>query len=134
MLALWPLGSGELPVSLGGWPEFRPWQLLTYGFLHGSLTHLFFNMFALYMFGGEIERLLALHPKGFDLSLDRIRRLMARLGNHVCSRGEVVPVDQQLAKLRAVTRDQVVSVARRVLAHPPTICGVGPLTDADLGA
>jgi membrane associated rhomboid family serine protease len=32
--------------------------LLTYGFLHGGLTHLFFNMFALYMFGGEIERLL----------------------------------------------------------------------------
>jgi dihydrofolate synthase/folylpolyglutamate synthase len=29
----------------------------------------------------EIERLMALHPKGFDLSLDRIRRLMQRLGN-----------------------------------------------------
>ena len=29
----------------------------------------------------EIERLMSLHPKGFDLSLDRIRRLLARLGN-----------------------------------------------------
>ncbi len=29
----------------------------------------------------EIESLLALHPKGFDLSLDRISRLLARLGN-----------------------------------------------------
>lgn len=29
----------------------------------------------------EIERLMALHPKGFDLSLDRIRKLMERLGN-----------------------------------------------------
>ncbi len=29
----------------------------------------------------EIERLLSLHPKGFDLSLDRIRRLLARLKN-----------------------------------------------------
>ena len=29
----------------------------------------------------EIERLMALHPKGFDLSLDRITRLLARLGN-----------------------------------------------------
>ncbi len=29
----------------------------------------------------EIERLMALHPKGYDLSLDRIRRLLARLGN-----------------------------------------------------
>ena len=29
----------------------------------------------------EIERLMALHPKGFDLSLDRITRLLERLGN-----------------------------------------------------
>ncbi len=31
--------------------------------------------------GQEIEKLLALHPKGFDLSLDRIIRLLDRLGN-----------------------------------------------------
>src|SRR6187401_2635162 len=31
--------------------------------------------------GYEIEKLLALHPKGFDLSLDRITRLLDRLGN-----------------------------------------------------
>jgi membrane associated rhomboid family serine protease len=35
---------------------FAPWQLLTYAFLHGSLTHLAFNMFALYMFGSAVER------------------------------------------------------------------------------
>ncbi|MBX3581910.1 MAG: bifunctional folylpolyglutamate synthase/dihydrofolate synthase [Rhizobiaceae bacterium] len=29
----------------------------------------------------EIERLMALHPKGYDLSLDRISRLLDRLGN-----------------------------------------------------
>ncbi|TJX40374.1 MAG: bifunctional folylpolyglutamate synthase/dihydrofolate synthase, partial [Mesorhizobium sp.] len=29
----------------------------------------------------EIEALMALHPKGFDLSLDRITRLLERLGN-----------------------------------------------------
>ena len=29
----------------------------------------------------EIEKLLAIHPKGFDLSLDRIRRLLEKLGN-----------------------------------------------------
>jgi membrane associated rhomboid family serine protease len=50
--ALWPFGSAE-----AGFPAFRPWQLLTYGFLHGNLAHLFFNMFALFMFGSEIERL-----------------------------------------------------------------------------
>jgi membrane associated rhomboid family serine protease len=52
--ALWPFGSAQFR----GVPEFELWQLVTYAFLHGSLTHLFFNMFALYMFGGEIERLL----------------------------------------------------------------------------
>ena len=44
--ALWPLGSGL----------FMPWQLLSYGFLHGGLTHLAFNMFGLWMFGAELER------------------------------------------------------------------------------
>jgi membrane associated rhomboid family serine protease len=52
--ALWPLGSDQFP----GAPAFRPWQLLTYGFLHAGPAHLFFNMLALYMFGGDIERLL----------------------------------------------------------------------------
>ncbi len=32
------------------------WQLVTYMFLHGGWLHLFFNMFALWMFGSEIER------------------------------------------------------------------------------
>lgn len=52
--ALWPLGSSQFP----GTGSFQVWQLVSYGFLHGSLTHLLFNMFALYMFGAEIENLL----------------------------------------------------------------------------
>ncbi len=34
---------------------FRPWQLITYMFLHGGLWHIMFNMFALWMFGTAIE-------------------------------------------------------------------------------
>ncbi len=45
-LALWPLDSGY----------FQPWQPLTYGFLHGSFNHLFFNMFAIWMFGAPLEQ------------------------------------------------------------------------------
>lgn len=36
-------------------PGFQPYQLFTYMFLHGSFMHLFFNMFALLMFGRTIE-------------------------------------------------------------------------------
>ena len=46
-LELWPLGSGL----------FQPWQPLSYAFLHGSLSHLGFNMLGLAMFGADLERL-----------------------------------------------------------------------------
>jgi len=46
LLALWPLGSGR----------FMPWQLLTYSFVHAGLTHIAFNMWGLWMFGSELER------------------------------------------------------------------------------
>jgi membrane associated rhomboid family serine protease len=45
LFALWPRNS-EL---------FRPWQLLSYAFLHGSIAHIFLNMFALFMFGRALE-------------------------------------------------------------------------------
>ncbi len=55
--ALWPLAVE------GSKPHFWVWQLLTYGFLHGgtsqpgmNLAHIFFNMFALWMFGSVLER------------------------------------------------------------------------------
>ena len=37
-------------------PFFKPWQILTHMFMHGNLTHLFLNMFALFMFGAPVER------------------------------------------------------------------------------
>jgi membrane associated rhomboid family serine protease len=52
VFALWPIGAG-----------FLPWQIVTYAFLHGSFTHLLFNMLGLWMFGSELERLWG--PKRF---------------------------------------------------------------------
>ena len=37
--------------------SFRPWQVVSYMFMHGSFMHLFFNMFALWMFGNTLENL-----------------------------------------------------------------------------
>jgi membrane associated rhomboid family serine protease len=53
--ALWPLGQHYyqgVPV------EFEIWQLITSGFMHGSLPHIALNMFALYQFGGDVERVM----------------------------------------------------------------------------
>lgn len=49
--ALWPLGASRI----AGFAGFMPWQLATYSFLHGGFTHLLFNMFALWLFGVQIE-------------------------------------------------------------------------------
>jgi membrane associated rhomboid family serine protease len=39
-------------------PNFGFWQILTHMFMHGSFSHILFNMFALYMFGSLIEQYL----------------------------------------------------------------------------
>ena len=54
-LALYPISS----------EEFKPWQLATHFFMHSTagLMHIFFNMFALVMFGSQLERVWG--PKKF---------------------------------------------------------------------
>ena len=58
-MALYPPGAPEVGWTIFGTrayiPGFWPWQLVTYSFLHGDFTHLLFNMFALWMFGVQIE-------------------------------------------------------------------------------
>ncbi|WP_033566072.1 rhomboid family intramembrane serine protease [Sphingobacterium sp. SYP-B4668] len=39
-------------------PYFKVWQVITYMFMHGGFTHIFFNMFSLLMFGPMIEQVL----------------------------------------------------------------------------
>ena len=47
---LWDFSSWGEPV----W--YRPWTFVTYMFLHGDFFHLFFNMYALFLFGSVLER------------------------------------------------------------------------------
>ena len=46
LFALFPMPS----------PFFKIWQPVTYMFMHGDFSHLFFNMFALWMFGRGLEQ------------------------------------------------------------------------------
>ncbi len=50
LFALWPL------QPIDGRSYFHVWQIITYAFLHGNITHIAFNMLGLWMFGAEIER------------------------------------------------------------------------------
>jgi membrane associated rhomboid family serine protease len=52
LFALWPV------TPIDGQVYFQVWQIITYAFLHDTRTisHLLFNMLALWMFGAEIER------------------------------------------------------------------------------
>jgi membrane associated rhomboid family serine protease len=60
-------GSINLNWTLGlfywGSENFEPYQLVTHMFMHGGFAHLFFNMFALWMFGRVLENVWG--PKRF---------------------------------------------------------------------
>lgn len=53
LIALWPYNS----------PFFKPYQLVSHMFTHGGWGHIFFNMYALWMFGATLEK--AWGPKRF---------------------------------------------------------------------
>lgn len=59
-LASWTPGIGPLlqtyaPLFPIESPLFYPWQFITYMFMHADIGHIFFNLFALWMFGQAIE-------------------------------------------------------------------------------
>ena len=57
LLLIEPFGNR---TALGLWYPFsdffRPYQTVTHMFMHSNFSHLFFNMFAIFMFGPHIER------------------------------------------------------------------------------
>ena len=52
MPGLEPIFMGHYPLGM----NFQPWQVVTHMFMHGGLSHIFFNMFALVVFGAALER------------------------------------------------------------------------------
>src|SRR5205814_7465113 len=53
--ALWPVGDFNV-AQFDGPVRFKVWQLITCGFLHANFLHLAINMYALWMFGSDVER------------------------------------------------------------------------------
>jgi membrane associated rhomboid family serine protease len=57
----------EINIHLSLFPiiseQFKPWQLATHFFMHANLGHIFFNMFALVIFGSQLEKIWG--PKRF---------------------------------------------------------------------
>lgn len=60
--ALWPIGHFTV-AQFEGQVGFKLWQLITCGFLHANLLHLAINMYALWMFGSDVER--AIGPRHY---------------------------------------------------------------------
>lgn len=54
---------GKIALYFPGSPNFRPYQIVTHMFTHASFSHVFFNMFSLWMFGAVLENVWG--PKRF---------------------------------------------------------------------
>ncbi len=63
--ALWPIADTSVTPDGLFPPPFMTWQLVTYGFLHGSLPHLLLNMYALWLFGSRMENYWGSKAFGF---------------------------------------------------------------------
>jgi membrane associated rhomboid family serine protease len=57
IFALWPIGHFAIP-ELNTTVGFQIWQLVTAAFLHASVLHIGLNMYALYLFGRDVEKTL----------------------------------------------------------------------------
>jgi predicted Zn-dependent peptidase len=66
------------------------------------------------------------------LGLEDSGSRMARIGRSLMARDEVVPVDEQVARIRAVTADDVAAVAARVYDSPRALAVVGHVDEAVL--
>lgn len=86
--------------------EFRIYQIITHMFMHGSLMHLLFNMFALYSFGTMIERMWG--PKRFLIFyfICGIGAAIAQIGSYA--------FEHQMADKMIMNLDQVLLYQREL--------------------
>jgi len=63
----------------------------------------------------------------YELGLDDTGARMARLGDALVTVGEVIPVDEQIRRWRAVDHEAVRRVLDRVFGAPRRLVAVGPV-------
>ena len=73
--------------------KFEPYQFITYMFMHGGFSHIFFNMFALWMFGSVLENVWG--PKRFILFYF-VAGIGAALTHYIIFYFQINPVLQQM--------------------------------------
>lgn len=74
-------------------PAFKPHQFVTYIFMHGSVMHIFFNMFGLYMFGQVLEDVWG--PKRY-LIFFVVTGMGAALAQYLIMHMEISPAIEQM--------------------------------------
>lgn len=77
---------------------------------------------------GELDVAIGSLTGSYVLGLEDPSSRMSRLGGQVTSFGHVRSVDSQLERYRAVTRDAVAEVAKRILTSDVTLAALGPLS------
>lgn len=61
------------------------------------------------------------------IGLESTSSRMSRLAKSEMFFGELLPVDELIGRIQAVTCDQVIAVARRILAEKPYVAAIGPV-------
>lgn len=98
--------------------SFRPYQLITYMFMHGSFMHLFFNMFALWMFGNTLENVWG--PKRF-LTYYIITGIGAAICHYTIVYFELQPV-LEYVNTQALNSEEA-EILRREVMNTPVVVG-----------
>jgi membrane associated rhomboid family serine protease len=102
--------------------QFIPTQLFTYMFMHANFMHLFFNMFALYMFGMTMERVLG--PQKFLFYY-----LSCGVGAALAQEGVFALMIQHYASTFA-DPGSVTSILRHINANTGELTNIGVMFDS----
>ena len=106
--------------------QFAPYQLVTHLFLHANMSHIFFNMFALWMFGNALE-----NQWGSQRFL--IFYLVTGLGAAMCHLGVNVYEHYHHMALYEMTGSQASLQSLRMLEWVPTVGASGAVFGVLLG-